>query len=1270
MSTLEELQGMSDGNFHLLGDDLLRRLEPRYRHLRTHGVNDRGDSIKGQPDSYVGNTANTCTIAVCYTIQRAGWWKKVVEDVRDAVAASSALTEVVVVIPHNADRDGPKDKTIDWFGDAQKAAGRVSLHLFDGRDLSRLLDTEHQDLRHEHLGIPYSRLCGASILTGCRFTSTTAINSIQASGRYDPGRYSSRSADRELYRLWQTTLRNDTGTERRAAPVRLIALVSDSGVGKTSLVCEFARSLGRVLPVLLVQARDLAFGTEDGLVASAVQAIQGFLEPSVRVIEEAALAKHLAGPMPLTIVLDGLDEARNPDAVRRAITFWLGSRLGQSSVLIVTSRREFWRTCSDPSWARWMPKAVSEDREPVKVARHTDVKRNDPMEGVRLPGRFTRDELEVAWARAGHAQQELLALATDAREELLHPFTLRLFLDISTQDGPPRTVTRAALLERWLNRCLDVEAVPSDRISRSHFQQALRTIATKLADSNAGSVWVDELREVPRFDPVHPPGPVVQRLLGANILESLAGQPDHVRFSVEAVQDFFRAEADVEAIRSDPDQVATRFSSRSFTAAYPRLARIGQRLVEEGSREAFVSRLAELDAKMASVVVRAAPERYSAALRERVTSELGREIAARHRVRAALAITLLGELNCLEAARVLSDQLLPPTDPHEYLRYVGATAFIKLGHAPAAPFVYRWERFGLGKGNDSYYYSDLLGTIRSSSAEFRAALAAQVQVPLGSGTGSPEHAKAVIVLAYLGDERLVEHLANRLNDNGLLAYYENHALIALGTGVAGDLFARSVLMIGQQLALLPDQDAHRDARNELIARVHFSAGDVRYLLTPAFESHLLGLIADENLEVSWIASDLAKRGRVTSLLFPVTVAAAKRKGWIEPDWYGLRGCVTPAAWVDWWAQTHDPAIRRKLLGLTPLYPAVEVEEVLLGCLDEPELQGIAARRLGEYGSVRATSRLRHLLAEGSAGEKVAAADALGRLRDEGCVPLLKQFAETESTSWTVDHAVSNLGFIGTSQAELALTELLRGGHGTNFDDTVCEGLLSCGSPTAVGVVLGRARVVANGTAWLCERLDHFTRIRGWSRGKYFTHISTADLVGYLDAHHHPDSADQGWDTAHAFRRIDSPEIRQVLRKWAVRRGTPQDFLVRESDQRRMSDLCYWELRDRGDESAIEYTLDCWADSTDDVYAAITADFLRPFPSALVAERVGARLAIASSTSETVRLLALLGRFGSPSDADRARQFLDHADVLVANVACEATFRLGDPLLVPDGWREV
>src|SRR5208337_3074644 len=221
------------------------------------------------------------------------------------------------------------------------------------------------------------------------------------------------------------------------------------------------RKLGMVLPVLLVQARDMQFGTEDSLVAFVIQAIQGFLDPATRVIEEAALCRHLAGTVPLTVVLDGLDEAHDPEAVRRTISYWLRSTLGQSTTLIITSRQEFWRTCVDPSWERWMPPTAPKERSPVKVAERNQAERSDPANGVRLPDRFSEDELEAAWLRASQPRQDLFAFPDDVRGELRHPFTLRVFLELRNQGGHlPQTLTRVALLECWLNRRLDTVALP------------------------------------------------------------------------------------------------------------------------------------------------------------------------------------------------------------------------------------------------------------------------------------------------------------------------------------------------------------------------------------------------------------------------------------------------------------------------------------------------------------------------------------------------------------------------------------------------------------------------------------------------------------------------------------------------------------------------------------------------------------------------------------------------------------------------------------------
>lgn len=1271
MSTLEEIQQLSDGKFHALGDDLLRRLEPRYRRLRTHGLNARGESIKGQPDSYVGDTAATASIAFCYTVQRAGWWNKVVEDVREAVAASPSATEVVAIIPHNADRDGPKDKTIDWVSQARAVAGIAQLRIIDGREISQLLDSDHQDLRYQHLGTPFSRLSGPSILAGCRVASLATMDAIIASGRYDPGRYSPRSADRELYQLWQSAFCKENDS-RRASPVSLISLVNDSGVGKTSLVCEFARTLGKVLPVVLLQARDLILASEDSLVAAVIHAIQGFLDPSTRVIEEAALAKLLAGSSRLTVIVDGLDEARNPESVRKAINYWLRSRLSQVSILITTSRREFWRTCSEPTWVRWMPNTEPGNRSPLDVANHSQFEKTDPASGIRLPDLFSEEELEAAWLRAGQPCSELFTLAGDAREELRHPFTLRIFLDLLSQEGhSSQRMSRTALLERWLNHRLDVEAMPQERITRSHFQKALRVVASQITKLNAGSVSVDSLTEVPRFDSSRPPGPVIQRLVDASILESLPREADRIRFTVEAVQDFYLAEADVEEIKNDVQSMAANFAKLTFSSAYTRLTRIGNRIVEEEVRHEFIRQLLDVDAKKAAILLRASPSHYAPEIRMRIVDELGTQITMRHRVRAAMAILLLSDLNCSEAVNVLVKCLVLPAESDRHLKSLGATAFVKLSHVNEAEFVYRWEWFGIYQGNDVHFSRELLASIRSATPEFQSALANQAIAQLENESGSWEHAKAVTVLAYLRDHRLVSHLETRLAKNGLLDHYENYALIAVGTDAAGILFVSSVKAVGNRLHSLPDDSANNDARYKLTCLVQFMDYDFRYLLTPEFEPYIKRLINDADTELSWIAISLTKRARAVSLYYAAAEATAKGD-WLDLGQDEHRDCVNPEVWLGWWRQSSGVQLRRKLLGLLPRYPNAEIEQVLLDCLDLPELCGAAARVLGEYGAIRTAPRLREIIADPSIAystwSKAEAANALGDMRDDAAVNLLESLARNYSDHWLVSQAIRSLGCIGNEEAESALERLLQLQNGEYFLDLAFEALLCCGSVSACGRLVREASERVDGVQWLCERIRGLTSIRGWRRGEYYTHIHSTDWVDYLDAQFRPASPEKNWRVGDVFRQIDSPEVRMLLRKWGSRRGSHEDPLVRESDDYRISDMCLRELQVRGDVSAIEFTLDDRADERDDIYVALAADHLRTFPIEAVAEQIRSRLNRATSTSEIVRMLALLGRFGQHADHELAVPYLNHDDDLVANVACEVMLRLSDPLLVPNRWR--
>src|ERR1017187_3812258 len=138
--TLAALQRLNDATFHRLCDELIPRVHSRYFPLTPHGISAEGTSIKGQPDSFVGDSIATASIALCYSVQKHRWWTKLLGDVQSARAACPVALEVVWATSRDTERDGRR-KPQDWLLKAAAASGTAKLTIFGGKRLSHLLDT-------------------------------------------------------------------------------------------------------------------------------------------------------------------------------------------------------------------------------------------------------------------------------------------------------------------------------------------------------------------------------------------------------------------------------------------------------------------------------------------------------------------------------------------------------------------------------------------------------------------------------------------------------------------------------------------------------------------------------------------------------------------------------------------------------------------------------------------------------------------------------------------------------------------------------------------------------------------------------------------------------------------------------------------------------------------------------------------------------------------------------------------------------------------------
>jgi hypothetical protein len=1256
MTTLEHLQRLSDGKFHRLCDDLLRRLEPRYARLRTHGLNDDDESIGGQPDSYVGDSAATCRIAFCYTVQKRSWWTKLVADVQAAVAASPNVEEVVAAVPWDVDRDGPtKGDNIDWIAQARATAGKATFATCHGPEIARLLDTDHQDLRHGHLGIPYSHLSYAAILASCQAANAAAIEELGLHGRYDSGRYLFREADREMFRVWQRAWRDDKEAVHKE-PVRLVALVNGAGLGKTSLLCSFVESLSPCLPVLLLQARNLSFDAEDCLVRAVVQSLQGVLSPGLVREEEAAVAHHLAKHARLTVVLDGLDESGSPTAVRRAIRFWLHSLLGRHALLVVSSRREFWAACGDRAWGRWMPSPGRQEDRGAAAPDELGVREADPSEGLRLPGLFSPEELERAWDRAGQSANALQALLPEVREELRHPFTLRAYTDLAGRADTASLRTRTDIMAAWLENRLQAEEDREGRLTADVYRATLRAVARKIKEAEGGWVDIQRLDDVPWFTTASPPGRAVQRLLQAGILESLPGHPDRIRFVFEAVQDFFLGEDDADLVERDPSLAAWQSAKGTYSRAYIRLDRLARRIVGADRRGEFLAALAGLDSLRAAVVLRACPEAYEPALREKIVGRLQQDVASRRRVKGGFAVGMLGRLDCPESRRALLAALPPLETCPTHLRLTGAWALARLGCVEGVPFVYAYPWFWLPSGDGAYYFQDLLELLRGARPDFKSALSSHAMQFLVADSGRPEHGRAVCVLAYLGDDRLVANLEGRLEANGALQEYENHALLALGTEAAARLFVASA----RQAAVAMKQLGYGNnglPRLEVHLSISPKSADIRYLITPAFVAALETLITNASTEVLEIGMSLAGSSLSPRLVHRSLQVRAERG--MGPPAERRDDAVDPRTWLSWWEAADCDQLRRVLLGAIGPTPSVEIEQVLIECLDNPSLRTPAAHLLGQMGGYRAADSLRRLLEEGLAGwDALEVVLAVGRLGDPRAVGILVPLAR----SGLLDLVVVSLGLIGAEDAERALATLLAEGAEARW---VVGGLFLHGSGSAVARIVKEARQGGRGPLWLAESLRRAFFWLGHVVGRYYTHIPDGELIDYLEANEQVFQGKEKWNLIHAVEQIDSKNVRRLLRLLASRKGMPEDAVVRENDGLCASTLAYHELLYRGDTSAVSPFVG-EAVSLDPRRTWVARELAR-FPQEQVSSHLGLALSRASGDEERATIVRLLGFVGSKEDAEQILGFVDSGDDNLANAAYEAHCRLTDPLLVPPNW---
>lgn len=1259
ISTLEELQTLKDAEFHALADEILPRISPNYHPLVPFGRNEKGDSIIGQPDSYVGDTAKTCRIAVQYTVQEKSWWTKVIEDVEEARKACPKAQEIVVVLPRDIDREGPtKGKNINWYQEAMKIASPAEFTLIHGRKLEQQLNTSCQDLRFIYLGIPFSRLSWHALMTGCREASTITLQRLKSLGRYDSKRYVDRESDDHFFRLWQKSLRMATGRSSYSNRRLLIPLIADSGIGKTSLLARFTERTSSHRPVLLLLARDLSFDRSDSLITQVMERLQGSMDARSRSTEESYLAKMLAGKTPITVILDGIDETTNVEGLRQSINTWLLSKLGKSSILVISSRPEFWRKCRDATWSKHILRESKHPKAAKSLRHEKELSTLDPMKGIELPGKFSQQEQLKVWRRGGQNEDKFWQLPKEVRKELLHPFTLRSVLDlINTDTSLDQLQTRSAIMDLWITSRLKSEKDDETRVTKTQFRNCLLIIARIAASNNNSWVSIDNLEEVPRFSRSHPPGPAVEKLISANLLETHPEHHDQIRFSFEAVQDFFLAESMVCDIENAPEEAAKEFAKLSFTEAVTRLERIGDQIASQSFREQFIRSLAELDAPKAAVVLRSATHAYSTECRQFVVSKVAELLNSRMEAERALATELLGRLICQESKNVIEAHWTENKPSKRMHRFVSSAA-ISQGILSLIPCVFRTWWFSRDR-----LYVNLRPELMATTQNFRDSLADYALNFIPSENHSDEYQRALMVLSYLGDERAVDAIKQRTNGT-IPFFYESMCLLAIGSSKAIEVYSSLIDRYFEAKKGGIEKEQVKDWRNAVTP--HAQIGN---LVTPEVEEFVSNQINSDNTERQLIGHFLA-RWLGTERLLLQKVKHWPVQGYTMPHMRDFGSRLGAENWIKLWKQSSNKKEKKTLIKIARDLYDTRVEEILIGCLDDVKLAGQCAQSLASIGSQRACPNIRNFLTRERNVDndkdwtRYLAFRALATLRDPASVDVMVEYLESNDN--TEEHnGTVGLASIGTEKAENALLGLKN-----QPDELLVRGLVHYGSRKCIkrAINITKQRDRRDGAQWLVEQCRFcFMGFHGRSRRQYRTDVDIEPFLDFV-------LADEPNENIYEYLRsilnkIDSPTVRRLLKEWYDLQNTPDDIILNSQKDFNLSDYAFQELADRGDSYVlteyIEKEIDRYRDFQ--IHNHVIKD-LSFFDRAKVRSTLRTMLREKNDDKSLRVIIDLIGHVGDQQvDIGNLNRLIESESDIIANAAFEAKLRLTDPLRLAEHW---
>ena len=144
-----------------------------------------------------------------------------------------------------------------------------------------------------------------------------------------------------------------------------------------------------------------------------------------------------------------------------------------------------------------------------------------------------------------------------------------------------------------------------------------------------------------------------------NILETVQGRSDTVRFVFDTVFELFVSEVDAETIRSDAELGLNSILEKLFSGTLTRLNRLGSLLAGSAEGNDFVEKLARIDYARALVLIQSGPGLFSRQAQALVCDAVAQAFNKATRPERAFIIKRLGYIDTIESRTLIEKLVLP-----------------------------------------------------------------------------------------------------------------------------------------------------------------------------------------------------------------------------------------------------------------------------------------------------------------------------------------------------------------------------------------------------------------------------------------------------------------------------------------------------------------------------------------------------------------------------------------------------------------------------------